>query len=146
MNDYLAKPITFEGLAAVVRRWVAAPQPGVVDHARLTKLQQRLAPGTTADLASELLDIFRNEAPARLEALRAAIQATDGDAVARVAHILRGNAALLGSGELVKLSTELEELGRRGALEGAPARLACLELEVARVCGSSQPSPVRTDA
>jgi CheY-like chemotaxis protein/HPt (histidine-containing phosphotransfer) domain-containing protein len=148
MNDYLAKPVSFEQLAAMLRQWLPAPEsgpgpgsgggadgPGVpLDHGWLRQVGQRLGPSDQGELTQELLEIFRGEAPARLESLRDAARQGDPGALERAAHSLHGNAKLLGATEVVELSARIERLGRAGTTQGIDALLPPLQAAMARVC------------
>jgi CheY-like chemotaxis protein/HPt (histidine-containing phosphotransfer) domain-containing protein len=145
MNDYVAKPVSFDQLAAVVRRWLPAPRPSaehppappaVIDQARLNEIEQRLGASDGGDLASELLEVFRSEGLAKVESLRAAIRADNAGALRRAAHALRGNASLLGASEVVELSSQLEQLGRGGTTRDAARLLPALEAAFDRVCSA----------
>jgi PAS domain S-box-containing protein len=105
MDDYLAKPVRREQLAAALHKWVrpvegtsaAVPRPGPrlyalpVDHPLRALEAQGLA-----TVAGEIIDLFMETAPLRLAELRALYASADKDAFRVVAHSLRGAAAQIG--------------------------------------------------
>ena len=111
MDDYLAKPITKAAFGASLRRWGAQggpPTDGSIDG----------APGQPNRLAA-LLDVFRRDTPARLAAVRAAIERGDPDGVQRGAHAFEANCPALGlrhlQAQCATLEAEAAGDGGRGA-------------------------------
>ena len=96
-----------------------------IDHA----VYDELAEATGEDFVVELVDTFLLEAPAMLDALEAAAEASDGDAYRRAAHSIKSNAQVFGA-------TELAELAKARELEGPSAeeasRMAALRAAFAR--------------
>lgn len=85
------------------------------------------------DIVTELIDLFLQDAPLRLESIRAAIAQKDATALRKAAHTLKGSGANLGAGPMATLCFELEKRGRAGSLEGTEVLLAQLEDEFKRV-------------
>jgi CheY-like chemotaxis protein/HPt (histidine-containing phosphotransfer) domain-containing protein len=121
MDDYLAKPVRLKALAAALGRWV----PRVAGHGSLEAQTlvdlDRLASRGQPDVVDELVALFRQEAPRRVAALQAALDADDAEALRQAAHKLRGTAAAVGAREVCDLSGEIERWARRGDV--GPARL-----------------------
>jgi HPt (histidine-containing phosphotransfer) domain-containing protein len=65
-------------------------------------------------LLRELVGIFVDEGPKRLEALRAAVSAADGHQVEQIAHSLKGSASILGAGQLRDAAQALEDAAHDG--------------------------------
>ena len=121
MDDYIAKPLKPEELAAALNRWLqtaATPAEvtkkfdpkGAVDDAvldGLRKLEQFGAPG----LLKKLTGIFLEDTARRLTDLREAAQQGDLVGLRKLAHTLRGSAANMGAREVVRICGELEALG-----------------------------------
>lgn len=151
MDDYIAKPVKIEELASTVTRWVnggrkdeavAAPMAQRVQtaHVEPDGNSTHLDPAKVAELRevgdesgrdgfSVLAEIFLNDAPPRLTAIRDAVEENDPEKAAFEAHALRGSAANLGAVELARMCEELEELGISGRLDGAAELYARLESE-----------------
>ena len=71
------------------------------------------------DLLVELIDLFLEDAPGRVESMRDAIAREDWPALTSCAHSLRGSCGSLGALHLAELCGHLEQLGRSGG--GRPA-------------------------
>jgi HPt (histidine-containing phosphotransfer) domain-containing protein len=82
-------------------------------------------------LLSELVSIFVDDGPKRLEAIRTALSASDVREIEHVAHSLKGSAAILGATRLQSAALALEEAAHDGHTENGPALVA----EVARELG-----------
>jgi HPt (histidine-containing phosphotransfer) domain-containing protein len=82
---------------------------------------------------NHLIELFIEETPHRLAALEAAIACSNAEALSHEAHALKGSSAHLGATRMDALCEILEEQGRAGSITGAPALLAVLEEEFARV-------------
>ena len=82
---------------------------------------------------SHLIDLFIEETPRRLAAIRAALAKANAEALAHEAHALMGSSAHLGATRMDALCEILEEQGRAGSINGGPALLSALEEEFARV-------------
>jgi HPt (histidine-containing phosphotransfer) domain-containing protein len=59
--------------------------------------------------------------------VRAAVEGRNGEAIERAAHRLRGSAGFFEARPVVEAAAELEDLGRKGRLDGIDER--CRELE-----------------
>jgi CheY-like chemotaxis protein/HPt (histidine-containing phosphotransfer) domain-containing protein len=138
MDDYLAKPIRRDELAAalehVTRRVVqdlqevpaprtaaegAAQKPPVVGHEVLDLqvlrgLAARLG-DRGADLVAELVQTWTTESADRLVELSAAVRTGNRSSVSRVAHSLRGSSSALGAVAVERLCEDLERCLRSGA-------------------------------
>lgn len=158
MDDYLAKPVHAATLEATLLRWVPEPEawpvPGFVpqplavtggagatalpaampalDQDRITMLRE-LGPEDGRGLLPEAAAAFRGDLPARVDALEAAVNDSDGPALAQAAHALKGSAANIGAAAVAGICAELEGLGRRGTPDGGTPLLRRLEEELQRL-------------
>lgn len=66
------------------------------------------------DLLGELIDLFLQDAPARLASIRQAVALEDWTAVMAAAHSLRGSCGSLGALHMADLCGRLERYGRNG--------------------------------
>lgn len=78
-------------------------------------------------LLSEMITIFREDTPRRIQDILAAVAKGSADELSRTAHALKGGAGALGANALRTLAAELENLGRDGAMGTAPALAGRLE-------------------
>jgi HPt (histidine-containing phosphotransfer) domain-containing protein len=66
-------------------------------------------------LLTEMLDIFREDTPRRLQDILKALAEQDAEALSRAAHALKGGAGALGAKALRIAAADLEALGRSGS-------------------------------
>ena len=146
MDDYLAKPVTAERLAAVVARWSApsaaepagamAPDPPedtdpVLDRSVLATLQE-LERRSQDQLLPRVIRLYLQEVPAQLAALQEAMAQGAAGRVEDLAHGLKGSSAQLGATRMSRLCAALQEAGGRPDLRQA-AQMAELQREFGRV-------------
>jgi two-component system sensor histidine kinase/response regulator len=86
-------------------------------------------PDAPNELLAELIALYLDDAPGRITAMRAAIEAGDMDALRVAAHTLKSSSAQLGAMKLSACCKELEELARAESLTGAVAMLSSLDRE-----------------
>ena len=89
-----------------------------IDQTVLDALRDIRVPGTP-DVLTELIDLFLEETPPKLEQVHDAVARRDAEELRRSAHALRSAAASLGVREVRALSVELELLGKQDALGDA---------------------------
>ena len=85
------------------------------------------------DLLAELIDLYLEDAPARIEAVKLAFTQGDAKALALAAHTLKGSSGNLGAKRIAALAGLLEEQGRLGSTTKAGPILQQLEREFALV-------------
>src|SRR5580658_532494 len=81
-------------------------------------------------LLSELLELFRNDYPTQIQAVREALGRADSRGVEQAAHSLKGTLANLSATVAYRLASELEDMGRSGHLAKANSGLTELEQEL----------------
>lgn len=80
-------------------------------------------------LVSEMIAIFRDDTPRRIQDILQAVDDGDTEALSRAGHALKGGAGALGAKALRAQAADLEQLGRSGSLavgEDLPGRLEAL--------------------
>lgn len=139
MDDYLAKPVRAEDLAAALRRWLpwslrppappggmgggrAAPSVPGVDRETLERLRG-LADDGAVDVVRDLAGVFHRDATVRLAAMADAEPRGDAAAIGQQAHALKGSSACLGADRMAGLCGELEWLADAGDLGSVGAVL-----------------------
>ena len=136
MNDYVAKPIRAEELAAALRR--ARPlangdgDAGRVDFVSLDDA----ALGSLRELGGddflgEVIDAFVADAPGLIATLRSALGDGNAEELRRAAHTLKSNGATLGAAGFAELCRDLEQRARAGELDGASELVDRIEEEYA---------------
>jgi len=174
MDDYVSKPIMGEELDRALGQWApratepAAPAPSVAPAARASEppsdgrrtslppqpspidlgMLEKLAaadPTGGRELVREVIDLFLNDVPGRLEELRDALGSGDLDAAARLAHTLKGSAGHVGARALASLCARLEAQVRAGAQESAALALAAVDDELDRVRAALTAEAARGD-
>jgi CheY-like chemotaxis protein len=127
MDDYLAKPVRRDEVAAVLARWTS-----------LDTLREFQVPGE-ADVVADILRLFQEQSPRWLAALRSAATRASARDLREAAHRLAGDSALLGLADITRICRELESLGEGENTEGALALVHQLEAAFARALPSLQP-------
>jgi HPt (histidine-containing phosphotransfer) domain-containing protein len=71
-------------------------------------------------LVSEMIGIFEDDTPRRIQAILQAVADGDAEALSRAGHALKGGAGTLGAKALRAQAAELEVLGREGSVAAPP--------------------------
>jgi CheY-like chemotaxis protein len=141
MDDYLAKPIRPEQLAAAIAatpsRAADRPRITVLDPAALARLQA-IAPN--AEALARLVGSFLENGAVLIAKMAEAAGARDAEKLRRHSHTLKSNAASFGATELAEHCAALEAQARAGDLAGvdeAVSRIA-QEFDGARAALATQ--------
>jgi HPt (histidine-containing phosphotransfer) domain-containing protein len=108
------------------------PADPALDRVVLDSLRQLSEPGQP-DVLQEVLNLFLNDAPSRLEAIEAAVTAGDARGLQRAAHTMKGSSGTIGASALQKVCLSLEQMGKAAELSDAAAGLEQLRSEYRRV-------------
>ena len=127
MDDFASKPISESELIRLLNRWIFEAGKPVIDAAKIEILQQ-----TKAGLVDELIDIYIDEAPRRISAIREAAGSDDARGLAASAHALRSSSGNVGATRVAEICGSLEAIGRGGGTVGAPELTDQLMVEYAR--------------
>jgi HPt (histidine-containing phosphotransfer) domain-containing protein len=82
------------------------------------------------DLLRDLIGIFAKEYPGILLRIESAISQGEGNELQKASHKLKGSVLQFSASAAAAAAANLEEMGRKGSLEGAGAHLAKLKNEV----------------
>jgi CheY-like chemotaxis protein/HPt (histidine-containing phosphotransfer) domain-containing protein len=136
MNDYVAKPIRAEELAAALKR--AKPLrngdagPAQVELVRLDdEALQGLRDLGGDEFLGEVIDAFVADAPELLATLRRSLAEQTSEDLRRAAHTLKSNGATLGAREFAELCRTLEQRAKAGELDGASELVDAIEQKYA---------------
>ena len=86
-----------------------------------------------AAVVAELIDLFLQDAPARLAQAREALAAGDAAEIGESAHSLKGSARNLRAEQLAKACEALEKMGKTGTLDDVETLLGQAEVELQKV-------------
>jgi len=143
MDDYLSKPVPREALASTLRKWIATPgTPPPVEAAStpsalpashpLRVLEAHAGPRALA----EVIDVFLQTIPRRLDDLRQAHARADVDSIRALAHSLKGASAQIGARGMADLCVQIEAVVRGGEVTALGELLTELESDYAVVSAS----------
>ena len=137
MDDYIAKPVQFEELVAILDRWLARPielpagdikdsappppEPGVFDRvACLNRL------GGDEELMHRIIRVFAGDAQQQVNKLVEALALGDATQVNRLAHKLNGASGSIGATALQKFAAQIEKAAREQPATAFAASVAPL--------------------
>ena len=103
-----------------------ADEPVNLDHIREATLNDE-------EFMGELIDVFLDDSPNQLDALRQAVESSQAGRAAEVAHRLKGAGGNMGAESLTALCRQLEECGREQELEPMRTLVEQLDQEFVRV-------------
>ena len=84
------------------------------------------------DLVVELIDLYFDDVPRRVRAMRDAVKFRNPAALASAAHSLRGSSGSLGAQQVAQICAEIEGLESVDLWSNIPPLLSWLELECER--------------
>jgi HPt (histidine-containing phosphotransfer) domain-containing protein len=105
----------------------------VLDPGTIAELRRARVEFDKPLLVRQLVEIYRANAPKRIEQLRGAVAGGDARTLTLVAHTLKTNCAMLGATGMAAMCATLEEYGDRGVFDDAAAVLTRVEAEFERV-------------
>ena len=82
------------------------------------------------ELLLELIDVFLEDAPQRIQAVRRALEAHDAEALYKGAHALKGSAGNFGAPDVVSRAIRLEAVARENDLDAADIEFGFLETDM----------------
>ena len=123
MDDYLAKPIRREELAAALSATPAAAPTPTLDESALARMRS-IAPDD--ELFGRLVTAFLDNGASLLAQLAEAAGSNDIAVLSRAAHTLKSNAQSFGATDLAALCSELESQARQGAVDDARQKVQAI--------------------
>jgi CheY-like chemotaxis protein len=145
MDGYLSKPIRPLELDEVLDHCMAFDPnaPAILAPPTVAPAETKAAAicadellervGGDRTFLAELLDLFRADYPAQLQAARQAVAQSDPAALQKVGHALKGALGNLAAPKASRLASELESIGHSADLTHAAARVAELQRELTAV-------------
>ena len=119
MDDYLSKPVRAADLQQLLQHHTRAA-PFSFDYQAALARQD-------AEIVDIVADSFLNSFPGEMHSLHQALADGDSTRLKRVAHTLKGNAALFGASPMVNAASQLENLASELGNPLIPALLQQLE-------------------
>ncbi len=153
MDAYVAKPIELDCLREVLSSNAStvsepAPESEVIDRHRFDQLLQ-LVDADNPTLVLDIVDLFLNDSPKRLQEIEQALAENHAAALATASHRFLSSIENLGALRMREPCIALERAGQEGRLEQTPQLLRLLrdEFELARthlqkLCASGTLGPV----
>jgi PAS domain S-box-containing protein len=135
MNDYVAKPIRSEELAAALKRAKRLPGGAAESEDRVGYVSlddgalQNLRDLGGEDFLREVIDAFLADAPALIATLRSSLDEQGAEELRRAAHTLKSNGATLGAEGFAELCRTLEQRAKAGELDAAAELVDRIEQE-----------------
>jgi signal transduction histidine kinase/HPt (histidine-containing phosphotransfer) domain-containing protein len=141
MDDYISKPIRIGDLQNALERWAPPDKKKsdtsffsrgkfltaeqLLDEKVISELREMPPSDEGVSMLCELIDLFLDTAPKRLEQINAA--ATNAEQLAFHAHAMKSMSLNLGAKRMVEVSRALEDLGRETKLQDVPALIKELD-------------------
>ena len=107
-------------------------EQAVLDETVIQTLRQLTPPGEP-DILIEVLKLFLEEVPPRIDRLRNALAAGNIQEVHRTAHSLKGSAGNIGARRLYDVCRDIDDKGKAGDMAGAAALVDALGAEYSKV-------------
>lgn len=126
MNGYISKPIDIQALASIIQ---SLPLKRGINFEILSGLRSQLSSGVESDVIKDLLDVFLEKTPHRLESIEAAITQNNPKGLELSAHCLKSAAGTIGASAMADLCDGLEKIGAAGSTQGARQFFGDLEGE-----------------
>ena len=134
MDDYLGKPARMQSLDSTLRKWI----PHMGERAASSNASYSLPPEHPlrvleqqgrGEVVKEIIDLFLEATPQRLEQMREARLKGDATGLLSLAHSLKGAAVQLGAWGMAELCQQIQVLGRAGSMADTGNLLYRLEAE-----------------
>ena len=136
MDGILPKPFTLAQLANLLQQHLAGQESVTVETSMPQVSPESLLDGEVLDgllslgdgcFLARIVDLYREQAPVALSALRDAVAVADYLAIARAAHSLKSMSANIGAQVLVERLRPIEITARAGSFIGSPDDCEAIE-------------------
>ncbi|MFH0967014.1 MAG: response regulator, partial [Methanobacteriota archaeon] len=144
MDDYLTKPIHIPDLIAAMKRSRSADsysndintgldqeEPVLIDWSVISGLRDLQDP-EKPDLVNQIIEIYLEDSLIQIQRIDDAIRDADPYLLQNAAHALKGSSRYVGAMKVFEGSHTLEQLGKKGSVEGACTLAAVLKRDLIR--------------
>jgi CheY-like chemotaxis protein/HPt (histidine-containing phosphotransfer) domain-containing protein len=139
MDAYLSKPIRTQELFEVLEDLVGVPREAGMEPPTLSPPKQEILDKNAIlaafegdnELIREVLDLFLEDCPRQMSAIREAVESSDAPKIFRTAHSLKGSLSNFVAAGAFQSAQHLESLGREGDVTKAGVAFHVLEEQVA---------------
>jgi CheY-like chemotaxis protein len=140
MDGYISKPIHARGLFAEIERCLQGAERGTPMTSNAKEPAEQLTRAALLErvegdqeLLAEIINLFVDDAPRLMEAMRGALQQGDMTVLERSAHSMKGAASNLSANLTAAAAMQLEKDAKNGDVASSKASLANLEAAVDRL-------------
>jgi signal transduction histidine kinase/DNA-binding NarL/FixJ family response regulator len=119
MDEYMSKPIDPQRLFTAVEQETAGDSAPPTPQSTIDRSTALARLANDEQLLIALIQLFLEDCPARLAAIKAAVDQRNADGIRRAAHALKGAAMNLSARGLGDATAMLERIGAEGRLEAA---------------------------
>jgi signal transduction histidine kinase/HPt (histidine-containing phosphotransfer) domain-containing protein/ActR/RegA family two-component response regulator len=135
MDGYVAKPLKAAEFYAAIDRALegGSPPAARAEGPPIDRSAALRAVDGDEGLLIDIIDVFQQNAPKYLEALREAVRHEDARQLEYAAHSLKGALGAIGATAASALAARLETMGHEAHLDGAARLIERLEGELARM-------------
>ena len=128
MDDYIAKPVKPGQLIDIVEKWGGSSEKTESDDSVDIASQDKdifdkngLFERAMGDkeLAQELIDLFFDHVPGKIDDLEKALEHKNNDSIKQLAHNLKGSAGNIGAIKLQETALKLENAGKANNINEA---------------------------
>jgi len=139
MDDFLTKPIDAAALAETLTRWLSKTEESEPVETEQNQMPEQDAfswdelletLGGDEDLVRELIQLYLEDAPTQVAAIREAVEKGDAGQVQRSGHTLKGASGSVGAKALQATAFEVEGAGKSGNLVSVPGLVSQLEAQL----------------
>ena len=133
-DEILGKPFRLEDLNLILSASPAAKTPSIstaAPGATFPELVIRV--GGDEKLLKRMIQTFLRDTPKRIAGIAAAIRRNNPEALASLAHALKGSVSIFGAEAASKHAQELQDLGRSSEFSKASEALLLLKEEIAKL-------------
>jgi signal transduction histidine kinase/CheY-like chemotaxis protein len=141
MDAYVTKPVKPEALFRAIDNLISSSSS--VNQSRKAPTEESLALSSLIefteddmDLTQKLVEIFLEDSPQLLSAIRDAVESQDSAALERAAHTMKGALGYFGTGSAMAAALRLQQLCANDNLHGAADVLKDLETALEKLTGS----------